>query len=78
MNPDFAPTLKSDKYDIKVTARLGEKHELSGFFHDEIYEYPGTTSQFVTEAANGNEIGRQSGMGCFTDYNARLKICCLN
>ncbi len=63
VNPDFAPTLKSDKYDLKITTRIGEKSQLTGFYHDEIYEYPDTTSQFIAESAAGNEIGSNPAWG---------------
>ena len=39
-NPAFAPTFKSDRYDIKVTGRLGEKQEVNGFFHQEDWDFP--------------------------------------
>lgn len=63
VDPNFAPIQQSDKYDVKVTTRLGQKHELTGFYHNEIYEYPDTTSLFVAGSAAGNEIGTNPAWG---------------
>ncbi len=62
-DPDFAPLLKSDKYDFKMTARLGEKNEVSGFYHNEIYEYPGSPTQFTTPSSVGIEEGDNPAWG---------------
>lgn len=62
-NPDFAPVQKSDKYDFRVTTRLGQKNEVSGFVHDEEYEYPEALTQFLPASAAGNETGRNPAWG---------------
>lgn len=63
VNPDFAPLLKTDKYDAKVTTRIGQSNELTGFFHYEDYDYPDVTSAFVASSAAGNEFGNNPAWG---------------
>lgn len=62
-DPASAPTQKSDKYDFRVTTRLGQKHEISGFVHDEQYEYPEAITQFLPPSAAGNETGKNPAWG---------------
>ncbi len=66
VDPAFAADApyKSDKYDIKVTGRLGEKHELSGFGHYENWDSPNLPSpQYVDASALAGEGGRNPAWG---------------
>ena len=66
VDPEFADQApyKSDKYDIKITSRLGEKHELSGFAHYEDWDSPNTPGpQYVEQSALAGEGGRNPAWG---------------
>jgi hypothetical protein len=62
-DPAFAPLTESDKYDLKISGRLGEKHEVTGFYHNELYAYPGSASQFSTPSSIGVEEGDNPAWG---------------
>lgn len=59
----YAPPLISDKYDFKVTGKLGKNHELSGFYHNELYHYTDAPSRFVAPTAIGDENGSNPAWG---------------
>jgi outer membrane receptor protein involved in Fe transport len=68
-NPGVIPELqesipyKSDKYGGKVTARLGENSELSGFFHWEEWDSPNTLSPDYELGALTGEGGDTQAWG---------------
>ena len=68
-NPGVDPELqkdipyKSDKYGGKVTARLGEKNEISGFFHWENWDSPNTLSPDYTLGSLTGEGGDTQAWG---------------
>ena len=60
---DQAP-YKSDKYDIKVTGRIGENHEVSGFGHYENWDSPNLPSpQYADLSALAGEGGTNPAWG---------------
>ncbi|PWT88879.1 MAG: hypothetical protein C5B54_09865 [Acidobacteria bacterium] len=62
-DPALTPIQKSDKYDAKVSGRVGEHNDFSAFYHNEIYRYPESTSPYSAQSALGNEIGNDPSWG---------------
>jgi hypothetical protein len=64
-DPDFAGqvTTKSDKYDVKVNSLLGQKHEVSGFFHWDNWDSPNTLTPFIELSALPGEGGENPAWG---------------
>jgi hypothetical protein len=62
-DPAFAPVVKSDQYDLKVTGLLGKKHELNGFVHTEKFDGPDAPSPFWTTSALSHEGGKNPAWG---------------
>lgn len=62
-------TTKSDKYDAKVNSLLGEKHEVTGFFHWDNWDSPNTPSPFVAPSALAGEGGQNPAWGASWTYS---------
>ena len=54
-DPNFAPEVYSDNFDVKVTTRLGEKHDINGFYHYERFGSPEVPSPFIQPSALAGE-----------------------
>jgi carboxypeptidase family protein/TonB-dependent receptor-like protein len=65
VDPTYAEqvTYKTDKYDAKINSLLGEKHEVSGFFHWDNWDSPNTPSPFVAPSALAGEGGQNPAWG---------------
>ena len=65
VDPAFAAQApyKSDKYDAKLTGRLGDKHEISGFFHWDNWDSPNSPDPFTAPTALAGEGGRNPAWG---------------
>jgi hypothetical protein len=63
ISPAFAPINKKDKYDLKLTSSLGEKHEVNGFFHYEDWELPWEPSYNYTFSALPDVQGSNPAWG---------------
>src|SRR4030095_12513864 len=70
-DPSFAEQApyKTDKYDVKANSLLGEKHEVSGFFHWDNWDSPNTPSPFVTPSALAGEGGENPAWGASWTYS---------
>ncbi len=62
-DPAFTPLSHSDKYDIKVTALLGQKHEITGFGHYEDWGFPDAAFPNFTPSALSGERGTNPAWG---------------
>lgn len=62
-DPRTTPISKTDKYDIKVSGRAGEQNEFSGFYHNELYGYPQSSSPNYQQSALGTETGDNPAWG---------------
>ena len=64
-DPEFAGqvTSKSDKYDAKVNTLLGQKHEVSGFFHWDNWDGPNILTPFIELSALAGEGGDSQAWG---------------
>lgn len=63
-DPAYTPVNKSDKYDVKVTSRIGEKHEINGFWHHENWDYPySPTPSYLEPSALTGERGKNPAWG---------------
>jgi hypothetical protein len=65
VDPQFAGAdlSRSDMYDIKVTAKLGERHEIGGLFHYEDWGFIGGGSANVAPSAADVERGSNPAWG---------------
>lgn len=70
-DPTFAEqvTYKTDKYDAKVNSLLGEKHEISGFFHWDNWDSPNTLTPFIELSALAGEGGENPAWGASWTYS---------
>jgi hypothetical protein len=62
-DPATAHSSKSDKYDLKLTGTLGEKQEITGFFHYEDWGYPWPPSLYYEPSALPDEGGSNPAWG---------------
>jgi hypothetical protein len=65
-NPPAVPgTLpySSDMFDIKVTTKLSERHEVSGLFHTEAWDSGVSPAPTITPSANSGENGSNPAWG---------------
>jgi hypothetical protein len=58
--------IKTDKGDIKLTAKLGENHEIGGLFHMDEWASEIVASPFIDPSANGAETGSNPAWGVNT------------
>jgi outer membrane receptor protein involved in Fe transport len=63
VNPDFAPSNYSDRYDAKLTAQVSTNNRIDAKFHYEDWGFPEQGSQYVTPSALGIEAGYNPGWG---------------
>jgi hypothetical protein len=65
VNPTFAEQApyKSDKYDVKINALVGQKHELYGFYHYDKWDSPNAPDPRVTPSALAGEGGNNPAWG---------------
>jgi len=54
---DVSTVNKYDRYDVKLSAQLGENHKLDGLLHQEVFEFDDSVTAFVTPSATGKETG---------------------
>jgi hypothetical protein len=54
---------KADKYDVKISVRLGERHEMGGLFHWENYAWEAGSSPYVAPSASGRVGGTNPAWG---------------
>jgi len=62
-DPNFAPLSKTDRYDFKVTTRLAEHQELTGFFHDEEYDTNDPPNLYIDASALARTFGTNPAWG---------------
>lgn len=63
-NPVFAPIFKRDRYDMKLSSSMGEKHEVNGFFHYEKWDSPWEpTIDYAEPSAVPDERGSNPAWG---------------
>ncbi|HSE40422.1 MAG TPA: TonB-dependent receptor, partial [Acidobacteriota bacterium] len=65
VDPVFAEQApyKSDKYDVKINALIGEKHELYGFGHYDKWDSPNAPDPFIEPSALPGEGGTNPAWG---------------
>jgi hypothetical protein len=65
VDPTFAEQApyKSDKYDFKVNALIGEKHEIYGFGHYDKWDSPNSPDPFIEPSALPGEGGENPAWG---------------
>ncbi len=75
-DPNFAPEVYSDNFDVKVTTRIGEKHDVNGFYHYERFGSPEVPSPFIQPSALAGEYGHNPawGAGWQTALNDRVLL----
>lgn len=69
-DPDFAPEVSYDRFDLKLDLRITDSHQLSGKGHFEDWAIPEAGSAFVTPDATGFESGENPAWGL--SYNGVL------
>ncbi|MCI0606319.1 carboxypeptidase regulatory-like domain-containing protein, partial [bacterium] len=62
-NPDYAPLTKLDRYNLKITARLGKRYDLNGFFHDEQFDLPDPVQPHYAKSALPHQFGSTLSWG---------------
>lgn len=62
-DPAFTPINETDKYDAKISGRLGESNDFTGFYHYDNYEYHGQASPSIAESATSTEPGNNPAWG---------------
>jgi outer membrane receptor protein involved in Fe transport len=62
-DPETTPTLYSDRYDLKLSARINDKNllDLKGYFDD--WGFPAPASVFFAQSALAGEIGTTTAWG---------------
>jgi carboxypeptidase family protein/TonB-dependent receptor-like protein len=61
--PIYAGLSKDNRYDFKITTRLGSNQELNGFFHFGKFDYGDNPSPYVEQSALGHEFGNNPAWG---------------
>jgi len=63
IDPNSAPLTKNDRYDLKISSRLGAKSDLNAFVHNEAFDFPDASSPYYAKSALGHEFGTNPAWG---------------